>query len=487
MNEEDLLIEDSQSMSLPQLQEVILQFQDQLNSLNYQVTNKNFGSKIYQTKETIASKARFVAGFKDDVVIMDGQDPTWRFWAGKADAATAPFRVDKDGNVVATSMTLSGYLQVGQAAGDTASTITGLASLSSNLGTITAGSISGITITGSLFRTASSGNRIEITSTPSNKISFYNGTDEIGYLEVTKTGDAGSLKLYSADGAAGLELVYNVAASQFTELSLGGFTQGGTSSNGGIMMVDSSGTAQRAFGLSHTSNGTPYIDLTGFGGYVEAQFQANLIPNVDASYDLGSASRRWGIVYATNISGTNTGDETESTIKSKLGISTLSGSNTGDQDLSTYMPKSGGTFTGNVTADQFFVNWIRISGSNPDIGTSGSPFRNVFCQNLGSGAAKVTVYCDGLTACPLPITPSALSKVKTLRHKKLAPGKGHYGDHLNYLDVDEAPAEMKKMFKRDEEDGGGEFEDIDIIKTVGFLYSCVKEIQSEIDSLKIKK
>jgi hypothetical protein len=37
-----------------------------------------------------------------------------------------------------------------------------------------------------------------------------------------------------------------------------------------------------------------------------------------------------------NLSGTNSGDETASSIKSKLGISTLSGSNTGDQDLSGY-------------------------------------------------------------------------------------------------------------------------------------------------------
>lgn len=35
-----------------------------------------------------------------------------------------------------------------------------------------------------------------------------------------------------------------------------------------------------------------------------------------------------------NTSGTNTGDETASTIKTKLGITTLSGDNTGDQDLS---------------------------------------------------------------------------------------------------------------------------------------------------------
>jgi hypothetical protein len=41
-----------------------------------------------------------------------------------------------------------------------------------------------------------------------------------------------------------------------------------------------------------------------------------------------------------NQSGTNTGDETTSTIKTKLGITTLSGSNTGDQDLSTLMVKA---------------------------------------------------------------------------------------------------------------------------------------------------
>ena len=38
----------------------------------------------------------------------------------------------------------------------------------------------------------------------------------------------------------------------------------------------------------------------------------------------------------SNTSGTNTGDETTETIKTKLGISVLSGSNTGDQDLSGY-------------------------------------------------------------------------------------------------------------------------------------------------------
>ena len=50
----------------------------------------------------------------------------------------------------------------------------------------------------------------------------------------------------------------------------------------------------------------------------------------------------------TTLSGSNTGDETTATIKTKLGITTLSGSNTGDQDLSTLAPKASPTFTGTV-------------------------------------------------------------------------------------------------------------------------------------------
>jgi hypothetical protein len=53
-----------------------------------------------------------------------------------------------------------------------------------------------------------------------------------------------------------------------------------------------------------------------------------------------------GTIGASNLSGTNTGDETITTIKTKLGITTLSGSNTGDQDLSGYALLASPTFTG---------------------------------------------------------------------------------------------------------------------------------------------
>jgi hypothetical protein len=56
-----------------------------------------------------------------------------------------------------------------------------------------------------------------------------------------------------------------------------------------------------------------------------------------------------------NTSGTNTGDETVTTIKTKLGVTTLSGSNTGDQDLTPYATKSTPTFTGLTTLDTLKV------------------------------------------------------------------------------------------------------------------------------------
>jgi hypothetical protein len=94
-------------------------------------------------------------------------------WLGKktfAEAShptTGTFAVDMQGNLTATSITLSGYLQVGQALGDVQSSTSTLSGISSNLGTITAGTITGININGSVItggtiRTSSGSTRVEI-------------------------------------------------------------------------------------------------------------------------------------------------------------------------------------------------------------------------------------------------------------------------------------------------------------------------------------
>ncbi|NBR56868.1 MAG: hypothetical protein EBU05_07520 [Chitinophagia bacterium] len=59
---------------------------------------------------------------------------------------------------------------------------------------------------------------------------------------------------------------------------------------------------------------------------------ADIAPSTDRNYVTDVQA---GIIL--NTSGVNTGDETTSSIKSKLGITTLSGSNTGDQVLPTLL------------------------------------------------------------------------------------------------------------------------------------------------------
>jgi len=115
-------------------------------------------------------------------------------WAGAEDFASAPWKVDWDGNMTASSITISGYVATGGSladigAGNITETYIGsnaitagkisvndLEAISADLGDITAGSldavtITGTTITGSTLTTASSGQRVILTSTLA---AFYN-------------------------------------------------------------------------------------------------------------------------------------------------------------------------------------------------------------------------------------------------------------------------------------------------------------------------
>ena len=80
---------------------------------------------------------------------------------------------------------------------------------------------------------------------------------------------------------------------------------------------------------------------------------------LDLKVDKVSGSRLITTAEATvlsNTSGTNTGDETVTTIKTKLGITTLSGSNTGDQDISGKANIDSPVFTTNITTPTVIVS-----------------------------------------------------------------------------------------------------------------------------------
>lgn len=84
------------------------------------------------------------------------------FWLGAERFADAPFSVDMDGNMVATSLDLSGYLQVGDALSDIQSDIFDLSDIDTDLGVITAGTLIGLEIRGGIIKTSSSGARVVI-------------------------------------------------------------------------------------------------------------------------------------------------------------------------------------------------------------------------------------------------------------------------------------------------------------------------------------
>jgi hypothetical protein len=87
-----------------------------------------------------------------------------------------------------------------------------------------------------------------------------------------------------------------------------------------------------------------------------------------------------------NLSGTNTGDETAATIKSKLGISTLSGSNTGDQTI---------TLTGDVTGSgtgSFAATLATVTQ-----GSTGTSFLKVALDTKGRVTSNAAVGSADIT------------------------------------------------------------------------------------------
>ena len=154
----------------------------------------------------------------------------------------------------------------------------------------------------------------------------------------------------SVNGATG--------AVTLTNLGLQNFTSGAT--------VSGSNTGDNAVNTLYSglvTNATHTGDVTGSGALTLASIivaggptgSTSVVPVISwdakgrltvvttATITPASIGAQAAGTYASgtgSASGTNTGDETLATIKSKLGISTLSGSNTGDQTLPTTLPAS---------------------------------------------------------------------------------------------------------------------------------------------------
>lgn len=110
---------------------------------------------------------------------------------------------------------------------------------------------------------------------------------------------------------------------------------------------------------SHFAVDTNYV-------HTDNNFTTALKSNYDTAYTNNHTHSN--TIALNNVSGTNTGDETASSIKSKLGITTLTGSNTGDQDLSGLVTKTttinGRALNSNIAITATDVGAPTISSGN---------------------------------------------------------------------------------------------------------------------------
>jgi len=133
-------------------------------------------------------------------------------------------------------------------------------------------------------------------------------------------------------------------------------------------------------GQALSSNVTVTASDVGLGNVqnVDCTTTANISDSTDKRYCTDAQK-----TVIENTSGTNTGDETESSIKTKLGITTLSGSNTGDQDLSGLQATiTGGATT--ITSDNLTANKVLVSDANGKVAAS-----NVSSTGLQSQIRKI--------------------------------------------------------------------------------------------------
>lgn len=111
--------------------------------------------------EDLTSVRSLQVGYGSKVLRVDRDG----IWLGAEHFADAPFKVDMLGNMTASSVTLSGYLQVGEALADVGiGNITGtyIASGAITTAKLSATAIDGMTITGAEIRTSASGSRVVI-------------------------------------------------------------------------------------------------------------------------------------------------------------------------------------------------------------------------------------------------------------------------------------------------------------------------------------
>jgi hypothetical protein len=374
-------------------------------------------------------------------------DSSGNMWSGAnvANKLTAPFRVSNAGAIVASSVTLT------NASIGLGSSYTGNQIAEAYIGNLNASKITAGTIDASV-----------ITVTNLNASNLTSGTVATGRLTADNI-QTGTLTVGSGVGTA--QILFNQSLS-----GGGGTTSAYLRWSGGSKIWSDTANLMgyNAIGGQHyfyTANNENVVIRDG----LQTIFQQGV--SVRNSFNVG-------IPGSTVVHGHVTGQMRFDPAISSASTPYITGT-TSTLDIRGFaqvemfvnnisqlrLGTAGGVFS---TTSQVFMNWIRGTGALVQVGSITDKWR-----------LFGTVF-----ACPLPVTSNALEKLGTTTHKKLAPGEGHYGDDIEYLDIPEALPEMKETIL--DKETGKDREDIEITKTVGFLYSCIKELHEELKLLKAK-
>jgi len=252
-------------------------------------------------------------------------------------------------SIIADAGTLSGTITTAGKVANSATTATNVNTANAIVARDVSGNFTAGTITGTLSGTANNANKLSV---PKN----INGVPFDGTVDININMSAGNL--------TGTTLANNIVTSSLT--SVGTITSGvwsGTTitlANGGTgattnvaartnlgLAIGTDVLAYRTFGTAANNNTADFVaanasiigaaktkityDAKGLVTSGTDATTADIVPSTDRNYV--TDAQKAGVL--SNTSGTNTGDETTTTIKTKLGITTLSGSNTGDQILPT--------------------------------------------------------------------------------------------------------------------------------------------------------
>ena len=111
---------------------------------------------------------------------------------------------------------------------------------------------------------------------------------------------------------------------------------------------------------------------------------------------------------------------------------------------------------------------------------------------IGSSAHKATVFCSGLSACPLPSVDNALAKLATvpaakeksaLKDPSLAhfelPDMAPMAPKRKYFDIDDVPEELTFITREGKKD-------IELIRVIGFCFQAIKELSTKVAALENK-